>query len=784
VTLSARRLAISGWLSRRPRPSRASALLLLVAIALGGTLGFYLYYARMTDRQLQGGVFQNAADVYAAPLVFNEGDQFSPTELATALHQAGFEESMLHQQRTYRVGPSAIEICSATSRGGPDVHIAFAANQKIDQITTNGGRAKSWSAGIPLITTLTASEEDDEGGKTERQKRRLVSFRDIPQTLVDAVVSGEDKHFFEHHGIDLPRIAMATWIDFREGRKRQGGSTLTMQLVRGLWLEPEKRFTRKAAEIMMTVHLERKWSKEQIFEAYANQVYLGRQNAYGIHGFAEGSRLFFNKQLRDITLPEAALLAGLVQRPSYFNPFRHPERAKDRRDVILALMRDNGRITAPQYQQALATEVRLGGPPERDDSFGAPYFLDLVTDEMKKQHVDDIAGPKGGARKVFTTLDLNLQRAASESLAVAMKEVDAQLAHAANAKPGRAEAALIAIDPHTGEIKALVGGRNYAESQLNRIIANRPPGSVFKPFVYAAALNTGVDGGDKVFTSASVVDDSPTTFWFAGKPYQPANYHQEWFGTLTLKQALAKSDNIAAVKVAEQVGYDAVVAMAKGAGLNDRIQATPSVALGSYDVTPLEMAGAWTMFANGGTVLKPHLVTQVQNVDGERLRSVTGEPHQALDPRVAYLMLGMLQEVMRSGTGAGVRSRGFLLPSAGKTGTSHDGWFAGFTSQLLCLVWVGFDDYRELNLEGAKSALPIWTEFMKKAAHFAPYRNATEFPQPPGGVVATTICRETGQVASEFCPEVRSDMFISGTQPQRRCDLHDFAAGELIGQTN
>ena len=261
---------------------------------------------------------------------------------------------------------------------------------------------------------------------------------------------------------------------------------------------------------------------------------------------------------------------------------------------------------------------------------------------------------------------------------------------------------MIALDPHTGEIKALIGGRDYAHSQLNRIFAKRPPGSVFKPFVYAAAMNTGVEGGEKILTPASTVDDAPTTFVFDDETYRPANFHKEVFGTLTLRQALAKSDNVAAVKVAQMVGYPAVVSMARLAGLNGDIQPTPAVALGSYAVTPFEMAGAYTPFANGGMWVKPQVVSHVRNADGETIHSEQSETRQAMDPRVAYLMTSMLEEVMRSGTAAGVRARGFTLPAAGKTGTSHDGWFAGFTSQLLCIVWVGFDDYRELDLEGAQ----------------------------------------------------------------------------------
>jgi penicillin-binding protein 1B len=570
----------------------------------------------------------------------------------------------------------------------------------------------------------------------------------------------------------LPRIAKAAYIDFRDQRKEQGASTLTMQLVRGLWLEPDKLWMRKLAEAMMTVHLEAEWSKVKIFESYVNQVYLGRQAAYSIHGFGEGSRLYFGKELRDITLPEAALLAGLVQRPSYFNPFRYPERAKERRDLVLAMMLDNHFINAVEYRTAAAEPVHVSA--NSLSAARAPYFLDLVNDELQDHRTGD-----DEVRSVYSTVDLNLQRAAEESVVVGMQEVDKLLAKRGGKSGARAEAALIALDPHTGEIKALVGGRDYGHSQLNRIFSKRPPGSVFKPFVYAAALNTAVSGGEAVYTPATTVDDTPTTFWYGGKPYQPGNYRGEIFGNLTLREALAKSDNVAAVRVAQAVGYKAVVQMARRAGLNGNIQATPSVALGAYQVTPLEMAGAYTVFANGGSLVKPSAISTYRNGNGAVLFGATPESHhpqsqQALDPRVAWLMVSMLQEVMRTGTAAGVRARGFNLPAAGKTGTSHDGWFAGFTSQLLCIVWVGYDDYRELNLEGARSALPIWTEFMKRAARMGAYKNAREFPVPDG-IEQAEICLDSGKLAGPQCANTRNEYFIAGTEPEK-CALHQLAA--------
>ncbi len=695
-------------------------------------LVLYGYYARVIDQRLQGGPFADSVNVYAAPLSLSVGDETNAVDLGAELRTAGYQESE---------SGSELSIISADGHGAR-IRVLFASG-RIAHIQNNGKDVHELNVAAPLITTLSRKKEE----------RLLVRFDAIPQVLVHAILSAEDKRFFHHEGIDLPRIAKAAFVDMKEGRKEQGASTLTMQLVRGLWLGRDKQWKRKLAEVMMTIHLEREWSKEKIFETYVNEVYLGRQADYSMHGFGEGARLFFGKELKDLTLPEAALLAGMVQRPSHFNPFRYPERARERRDVVLAMMRGNDYITSEEFDRAVNEPIGVTGDALSEAR--APYFLDLVNDELQSSQPGDESN-----RDVHSTIDLSLQRAADEAVKAGMQNVDQLLSKRMGNSGPKAEVALIALDPHTGEIKALVGGRNYQRSQLDRILSKRPPGSVFKPFVYAAALDTAISEGSAVYTLANTVDDSATTFWFSGKPYEPANFRGEHFGVLTFRQALAKSDNVAAVHVAQEVGYGKVVAMARRFGLNDGIRATPAIALGAYQVTPLEIAEAYTAFANGGVRVKPVVISRAT------------KSFRALDPRVNWLMVSMLQEVMRSGTAASVRSLGFTLPAAGKTGTSHDGWFAGFTSQLLCVVWVGFDDYRELGLEGARSALPIWTEFMKRASRMGAYRNAKEFAMP-SGIVSAHICIDSGKLAGDQCPNTRDEFFVSGSEPTVKCDLHE-----------
>lgn len=739
-----------GYLRYR-RPLLAGLLLAPVVAALAVTGFFYVRFAREIDQRLRDGPFHGSSNIYAAPLVISVNDPIDAAQFESELSMSGYRQNGAGPG-TWSASGDVLRVAPVDGSESQPVS-AVIANGAVKSLQRGGRNLQSFDFGRPLLATLSAN----------REKRRLVTFSEIPPVLVHAIVSAEDKHFFQHAGLDLPRVAKAAWIDFRDGRKAQGASTLTMQLVRGLWLEPDKRWKRKLAEALMTIHLEHKWTKQRIFETYVNEVFLGRQAAYDIQGFGEASRVFFGKPLSEISLPEAALLAGMVQRPTYFNPVRNPEHARERRNLVLSLMRENGYIDESQLQDAIVAPVAVR-PPSAPDGVGAPYFLDLVTDELQNDQAQDSKLPAS----VDTTIDVNLQRAADEAVADGMKQVDRLLAR--KEKDGaRPQAALIAIDPHTGEIRALVGGRNYARSQLNRVLARRPPGSVFKPFVYAAALNTAITGADQVLTPASTVDDGATTFWFNGQAYEPSNFKHEEFGTLTLRDALAKSDNVDAVKVAQMVGYANVVRMARQCGLNGNILATPAVALGTYDVTPLEMAGAYTVFANGGIHVQPVLVSGSSSIAPHQA------PYQAIDPRVAWLMDSMLEEVMRSGTAAGVRGRGFTLPAAGKTGTSHDGWFAGFTSRLLCVVWVGFDDYRDLGLEGAKSALPIWTEFMKRASQFGEYRKAREFPMP-GGIESARICMDSGQLAGDFCDRVRTEYFIDGTEPQTKCEMHSAPA--------
>lgn len=744
---------------------------LLLVVALTTTIGlgvftyYYVKYSRLIETKLAAGPFSNTSMLFAAPRTLAVGDLVTPTEVAIELRHSGYNENRNNRMGYYTLKPEEIDIYP-----GPDSYfkrdegvIKFASGKvtRIISLADNTDRTE-YTLEPELISNLFDKN---------REKRRLIRYEDIPPVLVHAVVSAEDKRFFQHSGFDPIRIVKSAYVDVKTGQNAQGASTLSMQLAGMLFLNRSDRsWRRKLPEVLITMHLEQKLKKEQIFEYYANQVPLGNRGSFGIRGFGEAAQVYFGKDVSRLNLQEAATLAGIIQQPSFINPYRWPDRAKQRRNIVLKLMHENKYINDAELEKASASPmalVRGGG-----DLAEAPFFIDLVNDTLIDKFPD--YNFQNSAYRIYTTLDLNLQRDAADAVRIGMEEVDKRIKNRKKKDPKYPDpqCALIAIDPQTGEVRALVGGRNYGTSQLNRILAKRQPGSSFKPFVYAAAMNTALNGGNVLITPATMIQDEPTTFWFDGKPYEPSNFEKRFYGAISVRDAMAKSLNVSTVKVAEQVGYGAVVDLARKAGLNMDIHPTPAVALGAYEVTPLEIAGGYTIYANHGIYSKPYFLSSINNDHGSNIFDGKPEHRAVLDPRVAFLMDQLLQEVVRSGTGAGMYGRGINFPVAGKTGTSdHDGWFAGFSSKLICIVWVGFDDNRELNLEGAHSALPVWAEFMKRAYTHREYRNVSEFTAPPG-IVSVTIDPASGQLATGSCPKVRNEYFIQGTQPVEMCQLH------------
>jgi penicillin-binding protein 1B len=747
--------------------------LVLLGLVAGGSVFVYYYvrFARLIDARLSGDVFANTSQVYAAPTEVRVGEPAALATLAARLRRAGYAEGDTGSSiGTYRLvaerlvihpGPRSFFQGDLMPQG--PAALSFR-NGQIASITSldRPVNLDSYWLEPEVVTTLFGQN---------REKRRLVRYQDLPPVLVKAVLAVEDHRFFSHHGVNVYRILAVAITDLRAEEYVQGGSTLTMQLARNFFLTRRKTMRRKMAEIFLALLLEQRLSKEQIFELYSNQVYLGQRGSFSIYGFGEAANAYFNKDVGSLTLSEAAFLAGLIRAPSLYSPYKYETRALERRNFVLRRMLETDFITAAEAEKA--SGAPLGIAHQNVEETQAPFFVDMVKDQLLAQFSEHELLSQ--SYRVYTTLDLDLQRAASEAVRAGMVEVDQQVKkqeqrtkrpkNAPPPDPNQPQVALVVLDPHTGVLRALVGGRDYGVSQLNHILARRQPGSSFKPFVYAAALGNAVDSSQPVITPATQLVDEPTTFQFGDQPYEPENYKQEYHGLVSVREALTHSLNVATVQLADMVGFEKVRSLAVDAGINRDIQPTPALALGAYVATPLEIAGAYTVFANGGQYASPQFILAVNDSAGHTLWRSSAVTRRVLDPRVAYLMVSLLESVMNNGTAAGVRGRGFTLPAAGKTGTSHDGWFAGFTSNLLSVVWVGYDDDRELRLAGASSALPIWAEFMKRATQLSGYANVQPFDAPLG-IVSLPIDPQTNLVASTESPTNRNEIFIEGSEPR------------------
>jgi penicillin-binding protein 1B len=732
---------------------------------------FYYHYQRVVDDRLASGpIFASVSQIYAAPREVRDGQKLSAATIAADLRQAGYNSNS--QLGTYQLNGDNVFI-----KPGPESYH----NTDGATISTSGGTVQSITAenGAALSAyelepqLITALSEDK-----NRTKRRLVNYSDIPPQMVQAVIAIEDRDFFNHGGINYLRTAKCAVQDILSRRLNCGGSTLTQQLAKNLFLSPEKHYKRKMIEALITLQLEARFNKQQIFTMYANEMNLGHRGSYEINGFGEASQAFFGKNLGQLDLAQCATLAGLLQNPSYRNPYRHPERAMERRNLVLDSMIETKAITPAQAERAKAEPLRLA-PPNIDAS-EAPYFVDLVHDQLVQRIGDQDLSHQN--LRIYTSLDPDLEQAASDAVEIGMRNVDEIVRKQHKTPKGEQpkpitypQVALIALNPHTGQILALVGGRNYGVSQVNHAVAKRPTGSIFKPFVYAAAYNTSLNGmslGDEgVFTALTKLQDVPTTFTYDNgrQTYTPNNFEGDFRGEVIAAYALAHSLNNATIQLGQMVGFDNVAALGRAAGVASA-RGTPSVSIGAYDATPIDMAGAYTVFANNGVHLSPWMVASVRNTNGDIVSDFSPEGKQVLDPRVAYLTQSLLEGALNYGTAAGaVRGHGFAAPAAGKTGTSHDAWFAGYTSNLICIIWVGNDDYTDIKIEGAHAAAPIWTEFMKRAIQLPQYSDVKPFVAPEG-VTTAHIDKTSNLLVDSTCPGNSFYVaFLDGTAPVNTC---------------
>jgi penicillin-binding protein 1B len=760
----------SRWRRIRRRLISAPVIIPVVflsAIVLGVLIYYWTVFSGRIDTLLQGEVFTRSAGIYAAPKQLRVNETISVEELVVFLRRAGYVEKGTQADTArgrYQLSGTTIDIepSNAASVDGQlqfqKVQVQFSKTgksiQSLTDLDARGSLQKVWLE-PELISSVTGRE---------RAKRKIIGFNDLPLHLIKAITVTEDRSFFDHYGVNIRGIIRAAVrrydSDPNSPIARQGGSSITQQLVKNLLLSPEQTPKRKIAEAYMSVILETRLTKEQIFALYCNQIYMGQQAGFSINGFGEAASAYFNKDVTNLTLSESAFLASIIRSPNRYNPYHKLDVATARRNQVIDSMAEAGVITADEAAGAKAVPLEVTPVRGRIDVSDAPYFADYVQNQLG----DMIAG-SGTAEhlRIYTTIDMDLQRAAYAALTKQLVALDKL--QGKRFEPGTLQAALVAMNAKTGEIVAMVGGRDYAKSQLNRASdAFRQPGSVFKPFVYATALNTAYDPIPRVITPATTYMDEPKTFTFDNQEYSPGNFGESYSrAPVTLRDGLVNSLNVVTVDVAMEVTIGRVMNLAAKAGLPKPPRAYPAMALGTSEATPLQIASAYTAFANLGSRVTPIAINRITTGGGVTIAAPTAQRSEVLRQDVAYVMTSFMKDVVNRGTAAKVRARGLKMPLAGKTGTSRDGWFAGYTPNLVCAVWVGFDDGSQLGLTGANSALPIWADFMQVAL--------TEHPEwggdwdMPAGVEEVQINPKTGELAQETDTEKRTELFINGTGP-------------------
>ncbi|HMJ24773.1 MAG TPA: transglycosylase domain-containing protein [Pyrinomonadaceae bacterium] len=723
------------------------------------------------DARLSHGYLTSRAGIFAAPRTLRAGQKLSPDGLAAELRRSGYVESEEASEvwnGSFSVNGAAVEIrTNEIGASAPVVRVVFEPSGRIIQITGDEIELASFTLAPASLT----SDALMKGGS-----RPQLAFKDIPPVLVRAITSIEDRRFFDHHGLDIFGVARALLRNAGDERMGQGGSTITQQLIKNTYLTPERTLRRKYAEAMLAFTLERRLSKEDIFALYCNEIYLGQRGVVAVRGVDQAAHVFFGKELKDLSLTEAATIAGMIQSPSRYSPVRHNDAALARRNTVLGTMVRDGFVTLDQAGVAAKEPLAIAEfDPARESV--APYFIDYVNRESearasardtsdreqlggnKEGTGNDAGGPQAGmpalheGAATITTLDLDLQRLAAQAIERQLARLD-QVYKPRGLTP---QVALVALDPRTGAVLAMIGGRDYGLSQLNRVTdARRQPGSVFKPFVYAAALESGM-------SPLTMFKDAPQEFTYdRTAKYRPANYGGGFsMRDVTMRTGLIKSLNVVTVDVAMQTGLARVANTAERFGL-PRPDAYPALALGTTEVTPLQLAAGYATFANGGLRLKPKVIAEADQLTAE---------DQIIQPASAYVITDMLAGVIDHGTARAARGAIKNTAMAGKTGTSRDGWFVGYTPNLVCAVWIGFDDNQQLGLTGAEAALPVWTDFMKSAVDLRPELGGRSFAQPDG-ITIIDVDPETEELATGLCPQHERVAIASAQAPTSECFRH------------
>jgi penicillin-binding protein 1B len=741
------------------------AALGLVVVLYGAYLATFLELPKSDDHP--------PLRLYSGPFLLKPDLSLAHSHLLERLQRLGYRRATTTQSPgDYQLTDEALTVYLHPQ---PEGHVAAT----MVTLSLDQGRVTDVLSpldGTPLFPIYLEPELLSGVRGASRQVREWIPLAQIPPRIIETVLTIEDRRFYSHFGIDPVAVGRALWTNLTKGGVVQGGSTITQQLAKNLFYSPQRTMGRKLKEALAALVLEVKYSKQDILESYLNEIYLGQAGFVSIYGVREAAYRYFGKSLQKLTIEEIAMIAALIKGPNSYAPTKHPELAKQRRDVILRRLRETGLLTEEAWKLAVNEPVRV--TPSEDVLTDAPYFVDAVLRQVEEAGVVPL--PEG--LRIDSTLDPIIQQAATESLEKGLAKLEATHSHL-NSSMESVQGAVVVLDPKTGSVLALVGGRDYRRSQFNRAVqARRQPGSLFKPFVYLAALEAAREGEAGRLTAASLLADEPVTFESEAGTWSPQNYDKQFHGYVSLRNALEQSLNVPAVRTTKIVGTKPIVQLLHRLGVTSAIgDDLSSVALGSSSVSLMEITAAYGAVANGGIAVKPTAVRSTRDRQGDVVWNGVPDRLQATSPQGAYVLTSLLEGVIERGTASKAKVIGFHGAVAGKTGTTdgyRDAWFVGYTSDVVIGVWVGYDDERPLRLTGSQAALPIWMELARRVIP----PNVPAFVMPPG-VVTRDIDPKTGQLATFQCPEQVSEVFIEGTEPSIYCEVHGGGIWERLRHT-
>ena len=745
-------------------------MLPLAVLMAGGMLLYCWYLSFQIDQRFSGRRWRIPSKVFSNTTLLYPGQQINRTLFNEKLRRLGYRQfarNPLNKGELY-TSASVVKLflhdlaMPSRHREGVPVRIRFTGN-RIESIT-------HLNTGEPMPILELEPEEVMLFFGPDREQRRLVSIEQVPGHAIDAVLAIEDSRFYRHKGLDPRGILRAMYTNLRYASIRQGGSTITQQLAKNYFLTPKRTVIRKLKELFMSLTIETMYEKNEILEIYLNEIYLGQKASVAVSGIGEASFFYFGKSVTDLSLNEAATIAGLIRGPNYYSPYFHKERCRKRRNMVLNAMYEKGWISNKELKTVLPLPIKTVGY----ESYGkiAPYFMDYLSDQLNLLYSPQDLSSLG--LSIYTTLDTQVQKAAEKALNRGLERLEKLNPALGRKDPKkRLQGALVVMQPKTGYILAMVSGRDYSLTQFNRITqARRQPGSAFKPFVYLSGLDE--------LTPASILSNEPVTYEVDGKEWRPQNYAAMTEKRVSVRQALAESINLATVDLAMKVGLDKIVSTAKQFGFSTSLKPYPSIALGSSEVIPLELARAYCIFAGDGVLPYPLSMKEVLDENGKILERRLMSIKRVTTPAKAFIMNSLLQSVVETGTAGSLRAMGISFPVGGKTGTTNDykdAWFVGYTPDILALIWVGFDNNDSIFASGAGAALPIWANLMNTLPQYI----SGDWFKMPSGVVQSIVCSESGQlVLKNRCPYPVEEYFLAGHVPSDTCQIH--ASENQIGR--